>query len=466
VDSRRLATRLRWRVSRDPTLREVRDVACESRIAVWLVGGLVRDAALGQRGEDIDLVALRGSAKVVKRLQQTWGCRGFRFRKRGVTTWRFSVAGRQVDLVAAPRRTLAEELRRRELTINAVAYDLLAGRLDDPLRGASDLRAKRLRLPRPGVLHDDPMRALRIARFLSQLPGFRLDPAAAREARACAPALRRAAVERVREELDKLLRAPDPARGLNVLLRLELQDPVLPELTPMRTCLAGAGRPDVWNHTIDAIALSANRPRLPGASRVGDDDRRILRWALLLHDICKPDTLAHRPDGRPTFHGHEVVGARRADALLRRLRQSRELRRRVKRVVLFHLRPHHLSDAGAPPRGMRRLVRESGDDLPLLLLHAACDAKASGAPDARRRWGPLRRVLLGLQDLAERARRRPLPTLVNGRDVMTVLGLGPGPEVGVALDAIREAQESGELRTRREALAWLRSLKGQRRSRR
>jgi poly(A) polymerase len=463
MDSRRLATRLRWRVSRDRILRQVRDVACESRIAVWLVGGLVRDAALGQRGDDIDLVALRGSAKVVKQLQQIWGSRGFRFRKRGVTTWRFSVAGRQVDLVAAPRRGLAEELRRRELTINAVAYDLLAGRLDDPLRGASDLRAKRLRLPRPGVIHDDPIRALRIARFLAQLPGFRLDSAAEREARACAPALRRAAAERVREELDKLLRAPNPARGLNALLRLELQEPVLPELTPMRTCLAGAGRPDVWSHTIDAIAMSANRPRLPGASRLrDDDDRRILRWALLLHDICKPDTLAHRSDGRPTFHGHEVLGARRAGALLLRLRTPGNQRRRITRLIRFHLRPSHLADAGAPARGMRRLLREIGADLPLLVSHSACDAAASGAPDARTRWRRLSPVLRSLLALADAAPPAPPPRLVDGRDVMRVLRLRPGVAVGRILERIRDRQDAGTLRTRRQALDYLAGLADER----
>jgi poly(A) polymerase len=225
----------------------------------------------------------------------------------------------------------------------------------------------------------------------------------------------------------------------------------------MQSCTAGAERPDVWRHTLDALEHSARIRRLPGTAALGDaGSRLVLRWTLLLHDIAKPDTLEIGPDGRPSFHGHESLGAAKADALLIRLRQPRELRRRVRRLVLYHLRPHHLSDAGAPPRGMRRLVRECGDDLGLLLVHAACDARASGAPDARRRFRPLRAVLDRLDELSETHRRRPTRALLNGDDVMAALGLPAGPEVGRWLDQLRAQQEEGDLRTRAEAFAWLR----------
>jgi hypothetical protein len=107
---------------------------------------------------------------------------------------------------------------------------------------------------------------------------------------------------------------------------------------------------------------------------------------------------------------------------------------------------------------MRRLVRESGDDLPLLLLHAACDAKASGAPDARRRWTRLRRVLVELQTLHERARRQPLQPLLDGRDVMAALNIPAGPEVGRLLARVLELQEAGRVSCREEALSALPGL--------
>ena len=183
------------------------------------------------------------------------------------------------------------------------------------------------------VVREDPLRAVRAARFLAELPDFTLHAAARREAQGVARHLRRAAVERVREELDKLLGAAAPQRGLRELQKLGLIDPLLPELQPLRDCAAGDDRPDVWTHTLDCLAVSARPLRLPGSHVVKDPaSRRILRWALLLHDIPKPETLRRGPTGAPSFHGHEVLGSRRAETLLRRLRLPRVDRKRVEPI--------------------------------------------------------------------------------------------------------------------------------------
>ena len=458
ADRRTLVERLRHRVSRDPLLRSVREAAAQARVPVWLVGGYVRDTALGRKAEDVDLAAGRGALKLVRALESEWKRRGFRFRKRGVTTWRFRVGKREVDLVDAGRRGLEEDLRRREFTLNALAFDLLAGGLRDPLGGLRDLRAGRLRLPREEVIREDPIRALRAVRFLAQFPEFELHPTTRREVLGASRGLRRASAERVREELNRILTAPAPSLGLEALERLDLLGATLPELLPLRSCIAGRARPHIWRHTLDALALSSRPGRLPGAGSIHDSRMTLtLRWALLLHDIAKPETLLQQAGGRPTFHGHEVLGARRAGALLRRLRQPRWLHRRVSRLILFHLRPHHMADANSPPRGMRRLVREAGEDLPLLLVHAACDAKASGAPDAASRWRRLRRVLMELLNLHERSRESVIPPLLTGSDVMEVLGIQPGPAVGRLLHRVRELQEEGVLHDRRQALEMLRA---------
>ena len=460
MSTTRLESSLRHRASRDRLLRDVRDAALRVESSVWLVGGYVRCAALHRPSDDLDLVAVRGVARMLAEIRRTWRTRGFRFQKRGITTWRFSVHSRGIDLVDATRRGLEKDLRRRELTINAIAFDLLRGRLHDPLHGLADLAAGRLRLPRSGVLREDPVRALRAARFLAQLPGFELEARALREARSCRPGLRVAAAERIGEELDKLLDARSPQRGLRLLDDRDLLHAVLPDLAPLRNCAVGRERPDVWSHTVDAVALSASASRLPAATRVRrSGELRLLRWALLLHDISKPDTLDHAPDGRPTFHGHEVLGARRADRVLQRLRMSRSDRRRVCRLVRFHLRPGHLADAGAPTRGLRRLVLEAGDDLPLLVLHAACDARASGGPEMPQRWRRLRRVLTRLLELHESREVSPSRPLIDGREVMGILGLAPGPEVGAILSRVRRLQDEGKLSTHQEALRFLARIK-------
>lgn len=449
--------RLRSRVQRDPILRTVREASQETGVPVWLVGGMIRDIALGRRVQDVDLAAGKRASILVHHLEAAWNRHAFRFRKRGVTTWRIRVESREVDLVDAGGRGIERDLFRREFTVNAMAFDLKGGPLLDPTGGLRDLRAGLLRLPRPGVVAEDPIRALRAARFLAQFPQLRLHTSIKREAAASVLALRRASIERVRDEVDTIVGSAAPDRGLEALERLGLLVSVLPELLPLTDCVAGLDRPSVWRHTLDALARRARPGRLPGARSVSNDPEasRILGWALLLHDISKPETISHAPDGRPTFHGHETLGARRAAALLRRMLVPRSLRKRIVRLVLFHLRPHHLTDAGAPARGLRRLVRDAGLDLPVLVLHAACDALASGGPEQAARWRRLRAVLWRLMSLHEEALRESPPPLVNGGDVMTALGIDEGPEVGRVLRRIEELREEGRLRTRRDALLYL-----------
>jgi poly(A) polymerase len=454
-DAAGLASRLRRRVGRTPLLRALEQAARDSGARLYLVGGAVRDAALGRPTADLDLVVASRATALVAELRRRFGTRGFRFRKRGVTTFRFHVDGRTVDLVDAARRGLARDLARRDLTINAMAFDLVSGRLVDPERGRADLVARRLRPPRESAFREDALRALRLCRFLAQLPDFRASARTERLAAAAHRALARTPVERVRLELDRLLSGPDPRRGLAALARLGLRGAVLPELEPLERCAAGRERPDVWTHTLAALDVCAARRSVGGVPCPAGEDALVLRWALLLHDVAKPDTLAIGADGRPTFHGHEVLGERRADGILRRLRAPGDRRARVRRLVRHHLRPGLLADAGSPERGLRRLAREAAPDLALLCRHAACDALASGGPEAPARWRRLRGVLRALAGREAALGGAQRPVLVDGRDVMRVLGIEPGPAVGRALEALLVEHEEGRLATREDALAWL-----------
>ncbi len=446
-----------------PLLDLLRASAISAGAELGLVGGPVRDAALGRKWRDLDLVCWARTAALVTTLQDRLGTGGFRFRKRGVTTWRFSVDGETIDIVDAARRGLPADLARRDFRINAIAWDLHSGRLHDPHRGLSDLRRGRLRLPSPEAMNEDPLRVLRAARFVAELPGFHLDGPAQTAAREAAPGLPRSAVERQRDELDKLLASPAPVAGLRLLDQLGATSLLLPELDGLGDCVAGADRPDVWTHTLDVLAIStsAGRRRLPGHRSLADADPRLaLRWSILLHDISKPETLAHRADGRPTFHGHESLGARRSDALLRRLRQPKELRRRVTTLVRLHLRPSQLAESGASSRGCRRLVRDAADDLPLLLVHAGCDALGSGGPPEPARWARLRRLLGRLATMYWERLEEPPTALVTGGDVKRICGLPQGPRIGALLETIRDEQESGRLQTRSQALERLKELAG------
>jgi len=446
---REVAARLGRRVARDPLLRAVRACSLETGVPVRLVGGLVRDAALGRAAADVDLAAGPGCARLVSALSALFARRAFRFRKRGVTTWRIVLEGREVDVVDVGRRGFPADLARRDFTVNAVAFDPVSQRLEDPLRGLRDLRAGLLRAPGPATFRDDPLRALRAARFLAAFPDWRLHRDTAASARAAAGAFRGTSPERVRDELQALLLARDPGRGLRALLSLGLLPAVLPEMEATVGCAAGPLRPDVFLHTADALAAVSDPAPSP------EEERAVLRWALLLHDVAKPETLQVRDDGRPAFHGHEILGAERAEAVLRRLKHPRARIRRVKRLIALHLRPGHLADAGSPPRGLRRLVRDAGEDLPLLLAHAEADVRGSGGPPDRARRRRLARTLRLLRQEAGRARALGSSPLLRGEEVMRTLGLPPGPEVGAWLRAIADAALSGEIASREGALAWL-----------
>lgn len=453
-----LARRLARRAARDPLLRRLRALARRLDRPLWVVGGWPRDVALGRAPGDFDLAVTEAMPRWRAAVAAEFGTRGFRFRKRGVTTWRFRLEGRDVDAVDAVRRGLDGDLARRDFTVNAIAFELRDGTVADPRGGLRDLRARRLRLAGARAMEEDPVRALRLARFSAALEGFRVDPAAARAARAVAPRTAREPVERVLAEWRKLLACPRPRPGLERAWDWGLVAATLPELTPMARCAAGGGRPDVWTHTGMAIEATSSlaRRRVPFARRLRDPGaREVLHLALLLHDVAKPDTFELRPDGRPAFHGHETLGADRAGAALRRLGAPAALRQRVESLIRLHLRPGHLADAGPTPRALRRLARDAGDDLPLLVLHAAADALGSGTEDDRGRWRRLRRVLLDLESAAAALRRAPAGPLVGGEEVMRRLGLPPGPEVGAVLRRMVEEQDAGALRTAADARAWL-----------
>jgi poly(A) polymerase len=144
-----------------------------------------------------------------------------------------------------------------------------------------------------------------------------------------------------------------------------------------------------------------------------------------------------------------------ADAVLKRLRFESRTRRRITQLVRWHLRPGHLADAGAPARGMRRLARDAGDDLPLLCLHAACDAQGSGGTAGAARWRRMSRVLRALPEVHSRLRALPEAPLLSGADVIRATGLTPGPRIGALLREIADARDDGLVSTRRQALAYL-----------
>ena len=441
--------RLRPILSRTRPLAERFDAAGHR---VYLVGGIVRDLLLGEEigdATDIDLTT-DARPEQTKRLVSGWAdavwTQGQRFgtigcRKDGrdfeITTHRaeaYTPDSRKPSVVYA--EGVEADLARRDFTVNAMALRLSAGdddpELIDPFDGAADLVAKVLRTPLSPdeSFTDDPLRMMRAARFVARY-GLEPRPELVDAIRQMGDRLRIVSAERVRDELDKLLVVPDPSPGLWLLVDTNLVDEFLPELSAMRLEQDPVHRhKDVLAHTIAVVAKT--------------QPERIVRLAALLHDVGKPKTRAIGPEG-VSFHHHEVVGARMARDRMRALHYSNDDTEAVSELVRLHLR-FHTYQMGWTDSAVRRFVRDAGDLLPQLIELTRCDCTTRNERKARQLEARMDELEARIAELASQEELAALRPDLDGRQIMEHLGIGPGREVGQALDFLLELRlEEGPL---------------------
>ncbi len=407
---------------------------------LYLVGGVVRDALLDQLNPEGDLdFTTDALPSVTEELLSSWAdsiwTQGKRFGTIGaikdghrveVTTHRaeeYEAGSRKPDVAFST--AIEADLSRRDFTVNAMALSLPDLQLVDPFNGVDDLAARRLRTPLPAEVSftDDPLRMLRAARFIA---GYGLQPA--QELVEAVTRLRArldiVSDERVRDELDKLLVVPDPSEGLWFLVNTGLAEEFLPELPALALEQDPVHRhKDVLAHTIAVVQRA--RPS------------RIVRLAALFHDIGKPKTRSFGPGGTVSFHHHELVGARMTRDRMRALRYPAEDIEKVSDLVELHLRFHTYA-MGWTDSAVRRYVRDAGDLLDDLneLTRADCTTRNPIRAQAlSRRMDELEARIADLRQSEELAAIRPD---LDGREVMSHLGIGPSPLVGRALTYLLE----------------------------
>jgi poly(A) polymerase len=412
----------------------------------YLVGGSVRDAFL-DRGATTDIdVATDARPEVIEGVLRGWAdaiwTQGERFGTVGAEIGgdRFEITTFRAEVYHADSRKpevtfsddIATDLSRRDFTINAMALALDEPELVDPMGGLADLAARRLRTPlSPEVsFGDDPLRMLRAARFVATL-GFEPEPELVAAVEEMRGRLQIISAERIREELSKMLLAGDPSPGLWLIAQTRLADEFLPELNAMELEQDPIHRhKDVLAHTIAVVAKTS--PRLK------------LRLAALLHDVGKPNTRGYGPQG-VTFHYHDVVGARMARKRLLALRFPNDVVDDVTRLVELHLR-FHTYRMGWTDSAVRRYVRDAGPLLDDLNELTRCDCTTRNAQKAKalsRRMDELEARIAELQEKEELAKLRPA---LDGRAVMRVLGVEPGPVVGEAIAFLMDIRlDEGEI---------------------
>ncbi|MER7333342.1 MULTISPECIES: CCA tRNA nucleotidyltransferase [unclassified Micromonospora] len=432
-----------------------------------LVGGSVRDALLGRLGDDLDfctdahpdetLRIVRGWAESIWETGRefgTIGCQrdGLRLE---ITTFR-AESYDQVSRnpIVEYGTDLAEDLRRRDFTINAMAVSLPEHRFTDPHGGLDDLAGKVIRTPgTPGEsFGDDPLRMLRAARFAAQLR-FAVHPDVHAAMTLMAADLDRITAERIRDEFTKLLCGADPITGLRLLVDTGLAERFLPELTGLKLTIdEHAQHKDVYEHTLTVVSNAV--------SYETDGPDFILRMAALMHDVGKPATKAVGPDGRVSFHHHEVVGARLTKARMKALRYPKEITSKVTALVALHLRFYGYGRGEWTDSAVRRYVADAGDLLPRLhkLTRSDCTTRnRRKAAQLAADYDALEERIARIAAEEDLARVRPD---LDGNAIMELLGVPPGPVVGRAWKHLKELRlERGPLdrdEAEAELLRWAR----------
>lgn len=438
---------------------------------LYLVGGSVRDALLGRLSPDLDFTT-DARPEQVQNILRRWADNlwdtGIQFGTVGVgkgdhrleiTTFRadtYDQVSRNPDVQYGDR--LEDDLVRRDFTANAMAVRITPegpGEFLDPLGGLAALRERVLDTPAaPEVsFGDDPLRMLRAARFVSQL-GFTVAPRVRAAIEQMASQLGRISAERVAAELDKLVLGDDPTAGIDLLVQTGMGEVVLPEIGGMQMAIDEHHQhKDVYQHSLtvlrQAIALEDDGPDL------------VLRWAALLHDIGKPATRRHEANGGVSFHHHEVVGAKMVRKRLRALKYSKQMVEDISQLVYLHLRFHGYGDGKWTDSAVRRYVTDAGPLLPRLHKLVRADCTTRNKRRAARLQSSYDRLETRVAELAAQedlARVRPD---LDGNQIMELLGIPAGPQVGEAWRFLKELRlERGPLDTDEataELLAWWRS---------
>lgn len=466
------------RLAASPLVVAVREALGDAE-GVWIVGGAVRDAALGREVADVDLAVAGDPRAVAKAIGAGLGEHAFELSAE-FGTWRVVSTSRgwQVDATVLRGEGIETDLSSRDFTIGAVAVPVAGGgELIDPFGGLADLDRKVLRVVGERSFEEDPLRLLRAARLAAGL-GLELDPASVSLARAAAGRAAEPAGERQLAELRQLLGGPDPLRGLALLDELELTAAVLPEVEGLRGVEQGPNHHlDVHGHTIavleHTLEVEADLERFAGersaevaallAEPLADEMNRrtALRFGALFHDIAKPQTRAER-DGFVGFRGHDVVGAEVIGGICARLRASRRLSQHLQGLALHHLRlGFMIPEAPLPPRRVHEYLRATdpvGVDVTLLTVADRLSARGVGplaSPEMVEAHLSLAREMIAAA--LDWRRDGPPTPLLRGDELAAELGIEQGPRLGETMAELEAAQYAGEVSDRAGAIEHARN---------
>lgn len=438
-----------------PIFKTISEVAAEMGQSAFVVGGFVRDLILERPSKDIDFVVLGSGLELAKATADRLGVDNVAYYK-NFGTAAFVYDGLEIEFVGARKEsysrnsrkpivengTLADDQNRRDFSINALAISLSRstfGEVLDPFDGIGDLKRGIIRTPLDPEItfSDDPLRMMRAIRFSSQLQ-FQIAPDALKAIEKNRDRLEIISMERISDELNKIILSPQPSRGFNLLFDTGLLEKFFPDMVKLYGVEKrnGHGHKDNFYHTLEVLDnISENT------------DNLWLRWAAILHDIGKPRTKRYKEGTGWTFHGHEDVGARMTAGIFKRMKLPLDHKMKyVQKLVRLHLRPIALVSGHVTDSAIRRLLFDAGDDLDDLMTLCNADITSKNEQKVQKYKRNFEVVSKKLKEVEDKDQVRNFQPPISGKEIMTIFKLKPCKEVGVLKNDIKEAILDGEIR--------------------
>ena len=455
----------REEIRNDPILSELSRLAKEKKTSLFLVGGYLRDLFLGASAKDYDFALPKDASSFIETIEEALHLLFFKVGKEemGTTTYRIVKEGMSIDLTFMQGETIDEDLRRRDFTVNAVAFSL-QDEIFHWVEGAiEDIGRKLIRTVSNRSIDLDPLRMLRAIRYLCTLEGFAIDKELKEEISLKGEKILSLPAERIRTELDQILLSPQPAVGIGSLYESNLLFSLFPELKGLENLgQNGHHHLDVLSHTlliVEKISWASEWvARNDRETLLNQQDRLSLYYAALFHDIGKQDTYSKDGKGMVHFYYHEAFSVQAAERIMERLRFSNLMQDKILYLIKNHMRILNLSRE-TKETALRRLVNQIGDETPLLVLLSLADKEASRGILSVQNDEVVEKHCLRILELFREKDIVHPPPLITGNDVMA-LGYSSGPRVGQILSFIRQKQVEGEIKSREEALGVLRERFG------